>query len=479
MKSRPLYTLLRILGAALALTVSACSAVGPSYQRPEAESPARWGQVAQQVSVRDAANLSVWWTLFNDPVLDSLITRAVASNQDLLLAETRIREARAGAGMTASAASPRLGASAGYTHNRTGENTSSGEVDQDLFQTGFDAGWELDIFGGLRRATEAADASIEASVEDKRDVLVSLVAEVARNYIDLRGVQQRIAITTENISIQEKTVDMVRQLFQAGFGSELAVAQAKNQLAMTMSQVPGLQSAESRDMHQLALLLGRTPEALVAELTPAKLIPAIPPQVPVNLPSDLLRQRPDIRRAERQLAAATAEVGVATADLFPRFSLAALLGLETTTGLSTLVTSGSRFWSAGPKVQWSLFDGGRARAGVEAADSRRDRARIVYEKAVLTALAEVENALVALSREQEAHRLLQTAVAAGQRAESLSQSQYRLGLVDFLNVLQSELALLQSRDQLVQSEERLSLDMIGLFKALGGGWDAASSGHTL
>ena len=352
-------------------------------------------------------------------------------------------------------------------------------MDQDLFQTGFDAGWELDIFGGLRRASEAAEASVEASVEDKRDVLVSLVAEVARTYVDLRGIQQRIAVTEENIAIQEKTVDMVSRRFQAGFGNELDVFQAKNQLAMTMFQVPGLQSAAIRAMHQLALLLGRTPEALIAELAPEKRIPTIPPQVPVNLPSDLLRQRPDIRRAERQLAAATAEVGVATADLFPRFSLAALVGLETTTGLSNLVTSGSRFWSAGPKVQWSLFDGGRARAGVEAADSRRDRARIIYEKAVLSALVEVKNALVTFSREQETHRILKTAVAAGQQAVGLSKSQYALGLVDFLNVLQSELALSQSQDQLVQSEERLSLDIISLFKALGGGWDASYSGHTL
>jgi outer membrane protein, multidrug efflux system len=479
MKSRTPHIFIKIFGAALTLIFSACAAVGPSYQRPEQEVPVHWGEVAGNISVRSDANLSTWWTLFNDPVLNSLITRAVASNQDLLLAETRIREARAEAGMTASKASPRMSASGGYTHNRTGENTLTGEVDQDLFQTGFDAGWELDIFGGLRRASEAAAASIEASVEDKRDVLVSLVAEVARNYIDLRGIQQRIAITEENISTQEKTVDMVSRRFQAGFGNELAVFQAKNQLAMTMFQIPGLQSAEIRSMHQLALLLGRTPEALIAELAPEKLIPTIPPQVPVNLPSDLLRQRPDIRRAERQLAAATAEIGVATADLFPRFSLAALMGLETTTGLSNLVTSGSRFWSAGPKVQWSLFDGGRTRAGVEAADSRRDRAQIVYEKAVLTALVEVGNALVTFSREQETHRILKTAVAAGQRAVGLSKSQYTLGLVDFLNVLQSELALSQSQDQLVQSEERLSLDMISLFKALGGGWDPSCSDHTL
>jgi outer membrane protein, multidrug efflux system len=307
-------------------------------------------------------------------------------------------------------------------------------------------------------------------VEDRRDVLVSLVAEVARNYLELRGGQQRLAITRGNISIQEKTVDMARKRFQIGFGSELAVVQAETQLAMTMSQVPGFETAASQAKHQLALLLGQTPETLFQELAAEAIIPAIPPRVPVTLPSDLLRQRPDIRRAERQLAAATAEIGVATAELFPSFSLAALLGLEST-GLSHLVTSGSRYWSIGPRVKWSIFDGGKARAGIEASNSRRDRAQIMYEKTVLTSLVEVENALVAFSREQQTQRILKTAVVAGERALTISKSQYAIGLVDFLNVLQSELSFYQSQDQLVQSEQRLSLDMVALFKALGGGWE--------
>ncbi len=464
------HNLLKIFGPALAVLFTACTTVGPSYQPPSPAMPSQWSEAAPKVSTCGDAKMSAWWTLFKDPVLDSLVKRAMEANQDLRVAETRIREARAERRMTAAKGSPGVGISGAYTKSHTGENTSLGKTSLDLFQAGFDVGWELDIFGGIRRATEAADAIVAASVEDKRDVLVSLVAEVARNYVELRGTQQRLALIRENSALQKQTVDMVTKRFQIGFGGELAVAQAQTQLAMTMSQVPGLETTIDQTMHQLALLLGRRPEALLPELMTEAIIPALPPRIPIALPSDLLWQRPDIRRAERQLAAATAEIGVATAELFPSFSLGALIGLESI-DLSRLVTSGSRFWSVGPKVKWSLFDGGKARAGIEASDSRRDRAEIVYEKTVLSALVEVENALVAFAREQEKERILQTAVASAQRALTISRSQYELGLVDFLNVLQSEQSFHQSQDQLVQSEQRLSLDMVILFKALGGGWE--------
>jgi outer membrane protein, multidrug efflux system len=469
------YHFLKILGPVLAVLLTACTTVGPSYQPPNPVMPPHWTEAAPDIPVQANGKIGTWWTLFKDPLLDSLVIKAIAENQDLGIAETRIREARAQRRMTAASGLPAVGTSGAYTHSRTGENTSSGKANQDLFQAGFDVGWEIDLFGGIRRATEAADATVAASVEDKRDVLVSLVAEVARNYLELQGSRQRLAITKENIDIQQKTVDMVKKRFQIGFGSELAVVQAETQLAMTMSQVPGLEAAAAQSMHQLALLLGHAPDALVSELTASEIAPLTPPQVPITLPSDLLRQRPDIRRAERQLAAATAEIGVATAELFPSFSLSALVGLESTS-FSNLVTSGSRFWSLGPKVQWSLFDGGKARAGIEVSNSRKDRAHIGYEKTVLTALVEVENALVAISREQETHRILAIATSSAQRALTISKSQYELGLVDFLNVLQSEFAFYQSQDQLVQSEQRLSLDTVSLFKALGGGWDLSVYG---
>ena len=478
MKTNILHDILMILGI-LTVLLAACTSVGPSYRPPAPDMPGQWAETAENVSVKNDARISVWWTLFGDPVLDSLVKRAIASNQDLRMAETRIREARAQLRMRAANSYPGIGASGSYASSRTGDDTVSGltsqdlfrlQANQDLYQAGFDVNWEIDIFGGMRRATEAANASVAASVEDRRDVLVSLVAEVSRNYINFRGIQQRLAITKEDISLQEKTLEMVRRRLQIGFGDELAVVQAETQLALSHSQIPVLESAASQAKHQMALLLGQMPETPVPELMDKGLIPPIPPRIPALLPSELLRQRPDIRRAERQLAAATAEVGVATADLFPKFSLAAFIGLESP-DLSDLVTSGSRFWSVGPQVKWSLFDGGKARAGVEASNSRRDRAQIFYEKTVTTALVETENALVAFSREQQTRQDLRAAVTAGQRAWSIAKKKYALGLIDFLNVLQTERILYQSQDQLVQSEERLSLDMVSLFKALGGGWD--------
>lgn len=469
MKTSLFNNLFKIQGVVLAVILSACTAVGPSYEKPHLDMPAHWQEKAEKVSERTDAGVSAWWGLFRDPVLNSLVAQATVSNKDLLIAETRIREARAQRRLVAAGNSPNLAATGAYTSIHTGENTSLGKINQELFQVGFDANWELDIFGGIKRATEAADASLAATVEGRRDILVSLVAEVARNYIELRGVQQRLAITKANISLQMKVVDMVEKQFQIGFGSELEVVQAKTQLALIMAQVPAFEDSIGRATHQISLLLGQTPESPIPKLARRGDLPTIPPHIPVTLPSTLLRQRPDIRRAERQLAAATAEIGVSTADLFPKFSLSALLGLESV-GLSDLVTSGSRVWQAGPKVQWSLFNGGRVRAGIDISKSRRDRAQTAYEKTVLAALVEVEDALVGFSREQESQRILAMAVESGHRATEISKRQYTLGLVDFLNVLQTEQALYQSQDRLEQSRTRLALDMVALYKALGGGW---------
>lgn len=470
MTTTPLRPLPRLIGIALLATLTACSAVGPDYQPPRSDLPAQWQETTGKVAAAPASEVHSWWTLFKDPVLDSLIERALAANQDLRIAETRIREARAARRLAGSAMLPALNSSASATRSRSFENTALGATDLDLFQVGFDAGWEIDIFGSVRRSVEAAEATVAGTLENKRDVLVALAAEVARNYLELRGGQQRLAIARQNITNQEETVQLVRHRYDLGLSSELALEQAKNQLYMTQSLVPGLETTTIQAMHQLALLIDQQPQGLRQELSPEAIIPVLPPAIPLALPSELLRRRPDIRRAERQLAAATAEIGVATAELFPRFSLSALAGLESTS-LSDLVTSGSRFWSVGPSVKWSLFDGGRARAGIDISEAQRDRAQITYEKTVLTALIEVETALAAFSREQETNRTLRSAAAAGQRAATIARSQYQLGLTDFLAVLLSEQALYQSQDQLVQSEQRLTTGLVALFKALGGGWE--------
>lgn len=457
----------RILGVSFTILLSACTAVGPNYQPPQQEMPPQWNATDLHIAPTAGFASATWWTLFDDSLLDTLVAEATAANRNLQKAEARIREARAQRIIAAATGS--LGAATSANTSRRSDNVSSAGGPQDLFQIGFDARWELDLFGGVQRATESADASLAASHEEMRDVLVSLQAEVARNYLDLRGSQKRLATTRNNITTQEKTVDLVRGRFQLGLGNELDLMNAETQLSLTKAALPPLKKSIKQAMHQLAILLGHPPASLITRLSGAGTGLRIPPQIPINLPSDLLRQRPDIRAAERRLAAATAEIGVATADLFPKFSLAGLLGLQSN-NLSDLVTSGSRFWSIGPTLSLSLFDRGKVRAVIEVKNARRDQALAEYESTVLSALGEVETALVTFTEEQETLHILEEAVTSGDRAVTIANGLYQSGLSDFLNVLQSERALFQSQDQMAQSEQRLTLSLVAVFKALGGGW---------
>ncbi len=465
-------------GAAILLicvSLCACAPVGPDYEPPATQSPGQWQELSHDISPLADRQTGQWWTLLGDPLLDSLVIRATLLNNDLRVAEARIREARAQ--RIIAAATTSVAATGEATKSRRSANvSSSSSSNRNLFQLGFDADWELDVFGGVRRAKEAAEANLAASREDLRDVLVSLQAEVVRVYVELRGAQMRLATTRSSIAGQQKTVDLVKGRFEVGFGNELDLVQAQTQLSLTESQIPSLDNSVSQSMHQLALLLGQTPEQLIAELTPPDKIPSIPAEIPIDLPSDLLRQRPDIRAAERRLAAATAEIGVSTAELFPKFSLAGLLGLQSSS-LSDLFTSGSHYWSIGPVLNLNLFDQGKARAGIEISKARRDAALATYQQTVLIAFVEVENGLVAFQSEQKTLRILHEAVTSGEKAVTIANGLYETGLADFLNVLQSELALYQSQDQLVQSNQRLALAMVSLFKALGGGAQAQSPGN--
>ena len=463
----------KIFGAVLIFLLSGCAAVGPEYQPPQPEIPAGWHEpVADTASTVNDAH-GRWWTLFQDPLLDSLVMRASAANHDLKRAAARIREARAERVIAAATGS--VSGSAEASHSRRSDNGSSSGGNQDLFQIGFDAVWELDIFGGVRRAVESADASLAASEEELRDVLVSLQAEVARNYLELRGSQRRLATTRKNIATQERTVELVRGRYQMGLGNELDLVQAETQLALTRARVPALLASARQSMHGLALLLGQNPASLIVELSEESAVPLAPARIPVDLPSELLRQRPDIRAAERRLAAATADIGVATSELFPRFSLPAIVGLQST-GLGNLIGSGSRYWSVGPVVNLALFDQGRIRAGIEISEARRDAALAEYEQTVLAAFAEVENGLVAFTQEQETMRILGEAVTSGEKAVMMANGLFETGLTDFLNVLSSEGALYQSEDQLAQSEQRLGLSLVAICKALGGGWRGGMNG---
>jgi NodT family efflux transporter outer membrane factor (OMF) lipoprotein len=465
--------LIAFIGWGLTALLAGCAPVGPDYQPPRPELPAAWSGTGEAGAANAGTNaLETWWTLFDDPRLDGLIQRAVAANPDLKIAVARIQQARAQYRIATVALAPAVDVSGTYTGTRISENTgsSSAGTTQELYQAGFDAGWELDIFGGARRSVEAAGARLAATAENRRDVLVSLEAEVARNYLELRGSQQRLKAARKNVGIQERTLHLVRGRQDSGLGNRLEVAQAETQLALTRTQLPPLENSAGASIYSLSLLLGLPPRALEKELARGEPLPARPAWLPETLPSDLLRRRPDIRRAERQLAAATADIGVATAELFPRFSLTGLLGLQSTS-LGDLISAGSRYWTVGPTVSWPLFDAGRARANIDLNRSRQEEAQAAYEKTVLAALGEVESALLGLSRETETFRSLADAVHSGQQAVELARGRYHAGISDILSLLQSQTALYLSQDQLIQSEQRLAFYQVALFKALGGGWE--------
>jgi NodT family efflux transporter outer membrane factor (OMF) lipoprotein len=460
------------------LALAAC-AVGPDYVPPSPSVPKDWTEkdggpdAASSRVTSQAAAVAEWWKTFKDAELTSLVERAAKSNLDLKLAEARVREARGLRGVSAGALLPDVGASGNYARNRFSENVPQVGAGRqsNFYQAGFDASWEIDVFGGLRRGLEAADASVDASVEARRDVLVTLLAEVARNYIEVRGLQAQVAIARQNLDAQKKTLELTQARFQAGRATELDVVRAQAQVSTTSSQIPVLDSRRIQATHRLGVLLGRDPGALREELLATAAIPPTPPEVPVGLPSDLLRRRPDLRRAERELAAATARIGVATADLYPKFSLTGLFALESVTA-SDFAKWGSRAWSVGPTIQWSIFQGGRIRARIEVENARQEQAAIVYERSILVALQEVEDALIAYAKEQAHRAELSDAVTANQKAVELAQQRYGQGFVDFLSVLDAQRSLYASQDALVQSERQISEYLVALYKALGGGWES-------
>lgn len=341
---------------------------------------------------------------------------------------------------------------------------------QDLYQAGFDAAWELDVFGGNRRAVEAANADIEAAVEGRRDVLVSLLAEVARNYLTLREAQARLAIAHENIASQQGSVNLTKSRFDAGLTSELDVARASAQLATTQSQVPSLESVVASAIYRLGVLIGKDPAALYDELAAGTPLPPTPPEVPVGVPSDLLRRRADVRRAERELAAATARIGVATADLFPKFSLTGNFGYQNDT-LSDFTIGANQVWGIGPSIRWPIFDAGRIRANIEVQNARQEQALIAYEQAVAESLGDVETSLVAYAKEQQRYQSLGMAVMSEKRSVELANERYARGFSDFIDVLDTQRALYLAQDQHVQSQTTVLLNLVTLYKSLGGGWE--------
>jgi NodT family efflux transporter outer membrane factor (OMF) lipoprotein len=471
----PRHNLTLFLVAMLSLTLAGC-AVGPDYKRVEPDAPKNWNaELTGGITPGplDPKTLAGWWSTLNDEELERLTERAAYGNLDLQEARARVREARALRGVSRAELYPTLDVEASAGKVRSSENSGTGR-ETELYQAGFDAGWELDIFGGVRRRVEASQAELEAEIAGLNDVLVSLMAEVALNYIDVRTFQARIAVAEANIKVQEETYHLNRAGYEAGLIDELAVQQSLYNLESTRSLIPALQTGLSEAKNRLAVLTGENPGSLAGELAAVEPIPVPPLSIAVGVPADTLRQRPDIRQAERILAAQTARVGAATAELYPSFSLSGTFGVESiSTG--NLFDWASRTWSFGSSALLALFRGGAIRQNIEVEDARLEQALILYRSAVLDALEEVENALVAYAKEQSRRDLLKNAVSAAQLAYELANNRYLAGLTDFNNVLDAQRALQVFQDDLAQSEGAVTSNLVRLYKALGGGWEYLAS----
>jgi len=454
------------------LTFGGC-AVGPDYVAPETPAPDTWHneiRVGLSAQDLDPQALSGWWQTLGDPVLTRLIERAVRGNLDVREARARVREARARRSIGKAGLFPTLDASGSGQARRSSEETGNGS-EGETYAAGFDAGWELDIFGGVRRSVEAAGADLEASRENLRDVLVSLLAEAALNYVEVRTFEARLEVGEANLTTQQQTLQLTEWLFEAGLSDGLAVQQARYNLENTRSQIPALRSGLEETRNRLAVLTGEPPGAVHAELEQPGPNPVPPLEIAVGVPAEVLRRRPDVRRAERELAAQTARVGAATAELYPRLSLLGSIGLESLS-LGTLFSAGSRTYNVGPTVTWPVFRAGAIRQNIVAESALQEQALSRYEAAVLTALEEVENALMAFAQEQDRRQSLEKAARAARRAVELSETQVAAGHTDFSTVLDSQRSLLAFQDQLAASRGIVTDNLIRLYKALGGGWSS-------
>jgi len=466
------------LGAVLLL--GGCITVGPDYEQPEIETPDAWHTAATRGLSEGEAALHTWWTVFDDPQLNDLIDRATKANLDLELALWRIEEARALRGVAAGVRVPQVDFTGESGRSEASENGIFGEITpeggfgaQNLHDYGVGATWELDLWGRVRRTVESADASVEASVEDSRDVLVSLLAEVALSYADVRSFQERIELAHANVETQLETLGLTKDRFRTGLVSALDVAQAESNLANTESLIPTLETQLQFSLNRLAVLLGDPPGTVHDELETAKPLPAEPPDVTVGLPANLLRQRPDVRRAERHLASQNARIGVATAALYPTFNLSGFLGLQATDA-GDLFDGGSLTWGIGLPIRWNLFAGGRVRSQIRAEEARTEQARIFYEQTILVAMEETEGAMVAYEQQRIRREKLGLSVDATERALGLVMTQYRAGLTDFQNVLDTQRSLLNRQDDLAASRGQVIKNLIGLYRALGGGWNPST-----
>ena len=475
---------MRGAAVALALLLGGCT-VGPDFHKPVVAAPSLWGPVSRDVPSRTVSGeVDVnWWLRFRDPELSSLVDRLVAQNLDLKSAAERIAQGRSQRQVAASQGLPTLNGQSKYTRERLSvkgfasliQPAPGAPLEYDLFQNGLTSSWELDLFGKVRRSVEAADANVLASVESRRSLALSLLAELAQDYLQLRGTQVLLAVAERNLQIATESTRLVRVRFRNGVGTELDLAQAQSQRATVAATVPPLRTQLAALTNAIGLLLGEAPRALEQELSPPAPLPTVPDTVPVGLPGDLVRRRPDVREAEARLHAATAETGVAVANFYPDITLTGLADLNGLR-LTDAFTLPARAFDVGPTITIPLFQGGRLTGQLQLRKSQQREAAIAFQKTVLTAWQDVDNALVSYAEAQR--RRMQTAEAVKQNEVALraAQQRYREGASDFLNVVSAEQQLLQSQNNLSTDDTQIATNLVALYRALGGGWEVAGPG---
>jgi NodT family efflux transporter outer membrane factor (OMF) lipoprotein len=494
-------TLALVAGLLGAAALTGCT-LGPDFQRPGWVSPSSWFagpkepvKPPRSVPVAEPID-AAWWTLFHDPVLTGLEQRVAGENLDVRTAGIRLTESRAQLGVARAALFPTLRGSTSYTRQQASNNgilalapsaagataasgasgATTGGIQGhglqpfDIFQGGFDASWEVDLWGGVQRSVESATATSEAANEATRSALLSSMAEVARDYVQLRGVQAQLGIARENVRTARQSLNLTQQRAAGGVTTDLDVANASAQLRTTLAQIPSLEQQEAQTINALSLLLGQPPNALRAELQTARPVPPVPPRVPIGVPSELARRRPDIRQAEAQLHAATADIGVAEANFYPSLNLTGSFGLQSLQ-FGKLFNLNSKQYAVGPGLTIPIFQGGQLRSTLQLREAQQQEAAINFQKTVLQAWHDVDNALTAYQTEQTRRDELVQAVAENRRALALAQSRYQQGVADFLTVLDAERSLLAAQLQLADSTTTVSANLVALYKALGGGWE--------
>jgi multidrug efflux system outer membrane protein len=458
----------KLSAIAIAVLFLTGCAVGPDYRKPDIDMPVTYlsrPAAAQGPAKDNYEALAKWWAHLDDPLLVRLIDAAVLNNFDIKKAKSRLKEARYRRQISGADLVPSLSTSGSASKRYDGKTKDT----QNSFQVGLDSSWELDIFGGTRRQVEASQAQYEAAREDLRNVLVSLTAEVAINYVQLRTFQKRLIYTENNLQLQQETLDLTQLKFSTGLGNGLDVDRAAYNLASTRAQIPSLQSGMDELRNRLALLLGEWPGEFSELLSAPAQIPASELKIGVGIPADLLRRRPDIRRAERLLAAQTAQIGVAKAEAYPSFKLQGSLGYESL-ALSGLISPASFAAGILSGISWPIFQGGAIRNNIKVQTALQEQTLLDYESAIYQAVEEVENALYALAKEHERIRHLEDGTQSAEQAVDVALQQYEAGLSDFQNVLETQRSLTNFQDQLAQSRGSATLDLISLYKVLGGGW---------